>query len=352
MAAKRQQEIPGTERKSIKEIDDAAEHYREQRDGASLSLMNTAPAAYPFEQNARHFASGVNAPGEVKGIRGWIGIAASEIRAGLLEALEARAGGPLCVFVDSGAFSEVTFGPAGVTVTEEISHLDWMLRFGVYARVARAFRTRAYVVAPDRVGDQVVTLERLTRYARRCRDLVKDHRCQLIVPVQKGALSMGDFWRAAVDALDLPLVDRVGDQVRPIAGVPMKKDATTLGELEAFARELPAGWPIHLLGLGPESKRYAPALEAIRRANPTAEITSDSNTIRRLVGRTNGRGGGARALTQAQDVARAQGLEGSELKAQALGVVGEAQHWEQVKKAYAQGWSDPELEGEQPRGEA
>lgn len=310
-------------------------------------MISSFATDYPFEQQGQHFASGVNHPGEVKGINGWIGIAANEIRTGLIEAIEAGSR-TVNVFVDSGAFSEVAFGPNGVEVVEEISHADWLIRFGIYSRVARAKGCRAYLVAPDRVGDQAVTLARLTRYARRCRDLVKDHRANLIVPVQKGASSMIAFWHAAVDALDLPLRDRVGDFIRPIAGVPMKKDATTLAELEAFAALLPAGWPIHLLGLGPESKRYTLAIAAIRRANPTAQITSDSNTIRRLVGRTNGRGGGARALTQAQDDARAQGLEGTELKATALAAVFEDMHRAEVHQAYAQGWSDPELEGERP----
>lgn len=77
-------------------------------------------------------------------------------------------------------------------------------------------------------------------------------------------------------------------------------------------------------------------------------ITSDSNTIRRLVGRTNGRGGGPRALTRAQDTARAAGLEGAELKAHALAHVGRELYRAEFAKAYAQGWSDPELAGERP----
>lgn len=315
-------------------------------------MADKTNTAYPLEQLHRYFASGVNNPGEVAGLAAagtWIGIAASDIRPGLLEALEFSAGGPSCVFVDSGAFSEVDEqknGPPVLNEAREITHADWLIRFGIYARVARAYRTRAYVVAPDRVGDQAVTLERLTRYARRCRDLVKDYRANLIVPVQRGALSLGDFWRAAVDALDLPLVDRKGDPIRPVCGVPMKKNATTLAELEQLARELPAGWRFHLLGLGPESKLYKPAIAAILRANPTAEITSDSGLIRRLAGRTNGRGGGPRRLTSAQDECRARGLQGAELKRGALMRVRFEDLRAERLEAVRLGWQDPELAGD------
>lgn len=60
------------------------------------------------------------------------------------------------------------------------------------------------------------------------------------------------------------------------------------------------------LGIGPESNKYAGAIATVRRARPAARITSDSVTLRRLVGRTNGRGGGPRPLTRYQDVARAE----------------------------------------------
>lgn len=107
---------------------------------------------YPFEQEARHFSSGVNSPGEVRGISGWIGIAADEIRTGLLEELEARAGGPTCLFVDSGAFSEVEFTAAGPEVVDEITHADWILRCGRDPRARRGERSKASGAAS--VGDR------------------------------------------------------------------------------------------------------------------------------------------------------------------------------------------------------
>lgn len=239
------------------------------------------PGEYPFEQQARHFWSGVNHPGEVRGLLGtWIGIAANELRTGLLDELETYAGAKH-VFVDSGAFSEVEFTAEGPRVVKPITHREWMRRFQVYRDVAARHRTRAYLVTPDQVGNQAVTLERLAKYSHVMAALVFAHRCRLIVPVQKGALSMVDFFTRSLLALALPRYDQVGDPIWPIAGIPMKKDATSLEELEAFARELPNGAHFHLLGVGPESKRYAQAIAAIRRVNPEAVITSDSRCCSR-----------------------------------------------------------------------
>src|SRR6185503_5023636 len=103
-----------------------------------------------------------------------------------------------------------------------------------------------------------------------------------------------------------------------IAGVPMKKDATSLEDLAELVRSFAPGQRVHLLGLGPESKRYAAAVATIRAACPTARITSDSVTLRRLVGRTNGRGGSARPLTRSSDEGRALGFVGSSVKDYAI----------------------------------
>lgn len=307
---------------------------------------------YPFEQQHRHFWSGVNHAGEVHGLMGeWIGIAATHCSAALLEALDTYAGAKH-VFVDSGAFSEVEFGANGPRVVKPITHAEWLRRFDVYREIAAAHRTRAYLVTPDQVGNQAVTLERLTRYGHIMRALVLWHRCRVIVPVQKGADSMADFFTRSLLALRLPRYDDVGEPIWPIAGIPMKKDATSIEELAEFAEAMPNGAHFHLLGLGPESKRYGQAIAAIKRVNPDAVITSDSNTIRRLVGRTNGRGGGPRALTRATDAARSRGLSGSNLKAAALGEVTLALHRAELQRAYESGWSDPELEGERPGYEA
>ena len=293
--------------------------------------------AYPFEQEARHIASGVNSAGEVRGLflsGRHVGITATDIRAGLLDELDAFAGpGMSLVFVDSGAFSEVEFGPAGPVVVREITEAMWDAIFAVYRRIACGYGTKARIVAPDRVGDQAVTLARLERYAAEVQAIAIATRCGVIVPVQKGSLPVGEFWRRATAILGLRGL---------IAGVPMKKDATSIAELGELAAALPVdGARVHLLGIGPESKRFAAAIAAIRAARPDADITSDSVTVRRLVGRTNGRGGGPRALTAAQDAARARGItDPTEVKAHALITQGFAEIDAEKARARELGWRD------------
>jgi hypothetical protein len=294
-------------------------------------------SAYPFEQEARHFSSGVNSPGEVRGLYlsgRHVGITATEVRDGLLAELELFAGAAAELFVDSGAFSEVRFGPAGLEVVKPITDADWQERFKLYRWCAATFRTRCRLVAPDRVGDQDVTMDRLGRYAADVQ-VCAAARCQIIVPVQKGAIAMGAFYRAAQSVLGLP-------QQQVIAGVPMKKDATSLEDLAELVRSMDGrACRLHLLGIGPASRRWRQAIDTIIEIRPDADITSDSVTIRCMVGRTNGRGGGPRALTAAQDQARALGLTSSfDVKAHGLITQGFAELDAEKARARALGWRD------------
>lgn len=300
-----------------------------------------APAPYPFELADEHFSSGVNHPGEVVGLGlsgGNVGITASEIRPGLLEEIATFKFSYTLFFVDSGAFSEVEFGPEGRKVVRPITDAQWRERLALYRRMCTDLcPNQVYPVAPDCVGDQVETLRRLEAYAGEVRALV-ELGANVIVPCQKGAMPLSAFFRAACEKLQVS-----ADQV--IAGVPMKKDATTVADLTELCESFEhVNARIHLLGLGPESKRYEPAVSAIAFACPWARITSDSVTIRRLVGRTNGRGGGPRALTLAQDQARAAGLTGAAVKSKALIRVGRDQRQLQLQAARRAGWFDPELE--------
>ncbi len=294
--------------------------------------------ANPTAQNARHFASGVNHPGEVRGLflsGRSVGITAGKARTGLFEELEAFSGGGSSLFVDSGAFSEVKFGPGGPRVVRPISDAGWLERFELYARCAAMFRTRCYLVAPDRVGDQAHTLALLERFAANVA-AVASFRAQIIVPVQRGSIPMGEFFRRQLAILNL--------RETPIAGIPMKKNATTLAELAAFVDTLPTwGSRIHLLGLGPASKGFKKAIEAIKSRRPDCEITTDSVTIRRLAGRTNGRKGGPRILTLEQDRARALGLKGAPVKAFALQAQGLIERDTDLEASNAAGWFDVEL---------
>jgi hypothetical protein len=302
-----------------------------------------------WKDEARYFVSGSNHAGEIRGLalRGSnVGVAAPRVNAATFAALvdleglrgvdaDGR-GYKLRVFVDSGAFSEVEFTAEGPRIAKEITAEAWTEILDLYRRLALELGAQLYVVAPDCVAHQGKTLERLEEHAERLQE-IHALGANVIVPVQKGErYTMAEFAEIATDLLGF----------LPIFGVPMKKDATTLAELDAFAAFFPAtSVPrFHLLGLGLNSPRYAGALETIRARVPAAEVFCDSVRITALVGRTNGRAGGARPLTAARDALIAQGVTGvAELKAAAIGTVWEAEYQAELAAAIAAGWVDEEL---------
>ena len=206
------------------------------------------------------------------------------------------------VFVDSGAFSEVEFGATGPQVVLPIAEQDtvqihkgkkvhvpgWETRLAAMTKIAEALGPKAYLVAPDMVGNQAVTFERLTKYAetvRRWRELGAN----VIVVLQKGAMS-----QIEMDA-ECQRILGFDDYVR---GIPSKKAAATTEELVELANALPVGTRLHLLGLGVEGDRYQEVLDRMPADRP---LFCDSVGIRRMVGRTNGKGGAPRILTVIRD---------------------------------------------------
>lgn len=299
--------------------------------------------AYPAEltQANEHFSSGINTAGDFRGIvnsQRNVGITASLIPSSLAAEIPEWCfnGGPK-LFVDSGAFSEVEFTATGPIVKNAITHAQWGARLTFYRSIAETYGPRAFLVAPDRVGCQTTTLERIARYAveiAACAML----RANIIVPVQKGDLPMSEMFRRSWQ-------DALGFRTAPIAGVPMKKDATSLEDLAELVDSLPwYGARIHLLGIGPESKRFASVIRCIKSRRPNCAITSDSVTLRRLVGRTNGRGGGPRAITRYQDEARASGISASvDVKSYAIQMQGADEYEAELDAALDAGWFDVEL---------
>jgi hypothetical protein len=265
-------------------------------------------------QAALHFVSGVNSPGEVSGLADNafnIGITCGEIRTGLLKALELYA--DRCnqrLFVDSAAFSEVEFNPelSRLVVVKPITDAQWEERFDLYRWAAKTYGRRAYVVAPDQVGDQAATFARMQKFAAQMRE-VAALGALVIVPVQKGELPMSKAFRHMSDLLGIP-----SDQL--VAGVPMQKDTTSMADIAELAISLLPGQRLHLLGIGPKARygRYQAAIDTVRRCCPFALVTSDSAVLVSLVGRSNGRGGSARALTRYQDDARGEGFRDAAVK--------------------------------------
>lgn len=250
----------------------------------------------PVEPSA-YFASGTNRPAEIAAlgkVGADVGVAAPEISAeGERELLE-LAGSDVLVFVDSGAFSEVRFDAelGGFRVVKEITDADWRDRLALYRRLAERLGSQLYCVAPDQVGSQEVTIERLTRYAGQIRELA-ELGARIMVAVQKGALSQAAFAER---------VDAVLGFSTWIPALPCKKAATTPAEVAAFVAERrPAH--VHLLGLGVRNARIRDYLAPF--ADSSSSVSLDSCWIAANVGREKRRDGSIRPrrYTLARDVA-------------------------------------------------
>lgn len=248
---------------------------------------------------AAYFASGSSRPADIRGfaaIGHAIGVAADELSPNAENELHAIAGSGVPVFVDSGAFSEVEFNveKMGFDVVKPIVESDWQDKMDLYNRLAASYAERGaagdlYLVAPDMVGNQDVTLERLARWKNEVNALVGQG-ARVLVCIQKGAMSQVEFYDRCVAVLG---------HDNFVAAMPCKKGATTAAELRAFlAARKPAR--IHLLGLGEKNRNVDAYLAAVRDNAPAAVVTLDSNKIAASVGRG---GGKPRILTAARDMA-------------------------------------------------
>ena len=248
------------------------------------------------------FCSGASSPSDLRGLSRFLisaGVSLPELSAPVLEELLGLGHLPWSIFVDTGAFSEVEADETGrFAVVAPIDETAWHERLGVSLRIARAFGPKAYVVAPDRVGDQGETLARLCRHRAEVH-AIRATGARVVVPLQRGALSTAAFELGAIDALGF------SDFVR---GIPGNKDAMPTAELGRYLREARPR-AVHLLGVGPRNPRL-PALHALcQRLVPGAALSCDSNQLAALVGCSNGKGGGPRPLTAAQAMFAADGSE-------------------------------------------
>jgi hypothetical protein len=226
-----------------------------------------------------------------------VGVAAPHVTATSEAELVKLAGTDVQVFVDSGAFSEVEFSPevGGFVVADEITDAEWLERLALYQRLGAALGSQAWLVAPDQVGSQEITLARLTRYAPQLAQLAATG-ARIMVVAQKGALSQADFYAAAVEAAGLT------GKANVVAGLPCKKAATSALEVAQFVLGSKAEH-VHLLGKGPQANDVCDYLAAFALDGVTASVSLDSCWITANAGKSNGKGGGARRYTKAQAVA-------------------------------------------------
>lgn len=228
------------------------------------------------------FASGASAPADLMGLLDAgvaPGVAADACDHACEQALLSSADRLIPVFVDSGAFTEFT-------KHRPISPGEWERRLGLAERVAYQYGAGAYVVAPDKVGDQATTLERLRVYRPHLERIVA-RGARLLVPLQRGEVDLDAF---AAE------VDRLLDPLPWTPAIPFNEVAVPLAELLAFVRRRRPR-ALHLLGIGRARKEAPDVLDAVREAAPGIAISMDSNKLLAKIG-TDVKGG--RPLTRAQ----------------------------------------------------
>ena len=222
-----------------------------------------------------YFISGVRQPSEVRAFRDMgmpFGISMASYTDTLEECLLRNSDTHL--FVDSGAFSEVHFDDEGRrSICGWICDGAWREILDAYQRLSRVYGKKAVFVAPDCVGDQRESFHRLSIYKERILTLMD--RSDVIVPLQRGDLTLSESYDKAIEILDS----------RIIVGIPFKKAATNLEDYKAFAREKEPA-KVHFLGLGKVSSSW-PKVRCFHQSlgDRAPVFTHDSCRIRSLTGR-------------------------------------------------------------------
>ena len=270
--------VRGAQSPSVSEID--IEGFLSRQEDTLIQALQQALATTPL--GSTYYASGTNHVGEVRGyalVGQAIGVTAPEVTEALEAALLNLDGG-VRVFVDSGAFGEFT---RGMPITSAM----WRKRLELYTRLAHGLGRQLVVVAPDKVSDQAVSLERLRAHAHRVRHL---HRlgAKVIVPLQVGALSLVEIYDRVWKLLRCPFTP----------GLPSNKAALSEEDLVQLLEERKPE-RVHFLGLGPRTRRRhgRRLLEIARTLSPGTRVSMDSALRKALVGRASG----LRPLTAAED---------------------------------------------------
>lgn len=197
-----------------------------------------------------------------------VGVVATELRTGqVLLAIPKilRKGGH--VFIDSGAFAEIR------TATKP----DFNRVLSVYESIVDCespeVLRRLYVVAPDKVGDQLESLARLESYSPRVRALI-DSGCQVIVPLQRGSIPVAEMLKLSAEILGTKDF---------VVGVPSNKEALSVGDCSTLRHAR-----FHILGRVQMDKDQDERLKALIAANPGARISADANWLRSRLGLVTG----------------------------------------------------------------
>jgi len=184
------------------------------------------------------------------------------------------------IFVDSGAFAE--YGK------ERITHREWLRKLNIYSQLANVYGKNALFVAPDCIGDQTETIIRLLRYKNKILDLLD--KANVIVPLQKGSLSISAFYYQVVQILGTSNF---------VCGLPFKKSALNIEDYIELVQTV-APERVHFLGVSPRSQKFPYIKKVTQQLDNPPCISLDAVMFRALAGRKYG----VKPLTEAQDFFR------------------------------------------------
>lgn len=218
--------------------------------------------------SVRRYFSGVLSPAIWEGHRraaAPVCVAASECGGPALERICAYAASGGDILLDSGAF----------VYRDSPEKMPWTKVMTVYRRVLDAATRPLTVIAPDVVGDQQATLEVLRTHGATVAALCAGkHR--ILLPVQRGPISVPLFVKAALQALDT-----IPDGL----AIPCKASAFPASELAALKRVDPRiPRRLHFLGISQRVKELAERVRIVRAFWLHAEISCDAVEFRAQVG--------------------------------------------------------------------
>ena len=167
------------------------------------------------------------------------------------------------LFIDSGAFSEKSGKP--------FTHSVWHTKLSKYEVLIEKYGRRCVFVAPDKVGDQEESINRLNTYSDILMNLMR--KSSMIVPLQKGSLTQAEMYNFAVTLFGQDIV----------AGIPFKKSATSYYEYLQFMRSTNPPF-VHILGVTPFGTRWR-EINKINKEFTCTKFSFDGCRIRSLIGK-------------------------------------------------------------------
>lgn len=256
--------------------------------GPEGDLFDTGETVALYKKT-RRFASGMSrisdliASGRATGgldLSG-VGVDVGELSGPAIEALAtAIVHHHAAVFVDSGAFGAFRRG----LKVGQFKAMDFDAILAKYDDITSAIDEankaedtdyiRPMLVMPDVVGDQQASLDLIAKHRAWIKAEAKANLAQLIIPIQKGELSMAEAYAKVVELLG---TDNF------IAGIPSNEKAVTPEELTQFLRDAKPK-AIHILGAAAK-KNLMPRLQSVIESGISRQIdvSADSSPIRNQI---------------------------------------------------------------------